>query len=50
MSLWDGWGQRHAVTVCQVDRCLVLENKTLERHGYEACVLGIGGRLERPRA
>ncbi|OEH80696.1 ribosomal protein [Cyclospora cayetanensis] len=44
MSLWDGWGEQHAVTVCQVDRCVVLEQKTLSTHGYEACVLGLGYR------
>ncbi|CBZ53285.1 putative ribosomal protein L3p [Neospora caninum Liverpool] len=42
MSLWDGWGERHAVTVCQVDRCVVMEQRTLDKDGYEACVMGIG--------
>ncbi|KAL8442636.1 hypothetical protein Emed_007234 [Eimeria media] len=42
MSLWDSWGERHPVTVCQIDRCLVLQQKTLATHGYEACVLGLG--------
>lgn len=42
MSLWDSWGERHAVTVCQIDRCIVLQQKTLSSHGYEACVLGLG--------
>ncbi|CDJ42158.1 ribosomal protein L3p, putative [Eimeria tenella] len=44
MSLWDSWGERHAVTVCQIDRCIVLQQKTLSSHGYEACVLGLGYR------
>ncbi|KAL8272042.1 hypothetical protein Esti_004029 [Eimeria stiedai] len=44
MSLWDSWGERHPVTVCQIDRCLVLQQKTLATHGYEACVLGLGYR------
>lgn len=44
MSLWDSWGERHPVTVCEVDRCLVLQQKTLATHGYEACVLGVGYR------
>ncbi|EPR64181.1 putative 50S ribosomal protein L3 [Toxoplasma gondii GAB2-2007-GAL-DOM2] len=42
MSLWDGWGERHAVTVCQVDRCVVMDQRTLDKDGYEACVMGIG--------
>ncbi|PHJ21186.1 50s ribosomal protein l3 [Cystoisospora suis] len=42
MSLWDGWGARHPVTVCQLDRCMVMEQRTLDKDGYEACVMGIG--------
>ncbi|CCF72724.1 large subunit ribosomal protein L3 [Babesia microti strain RI] len=42
MSLWDDWGERHAVTVCQIDRCVVLERRTIATHGYEAVQLGIG--------
>ncbi|UKK02905.2 50S ribosomal protein L3 [Theileria orientalis] len=42
MSLWDDWGVRHAVTVCHVDRCVVLERRTIEKHGYEALQLGLG--------
>lgn len=45
MSLWDSWGERHAVTVCQLDRCVVLQQKTLAKDGYEACVLGIGALI-----
>ncbi|KAK2196425.1 bifunctional Ribosomal protein L3 [Babesia duncani] len=42
MSLWDDWGVRHPVTVCQVDRCVVLEKKTISKHGYEAVQMGLG--------
>ncbi|AFZ81575.1 50S ribosomal protein L3, putative [Theileria equi strain WA] len=42
MSLWDDWGERHAVTVCHVDRCVVIERKTIPKHGYEALQLGLG--------
>lgn len=44
MSLWDEWGQRHMVTVCQLDRLHVLQQKTLSKHGYEALQLGLGYR------
>lgn len=44
MSLWDDWGERHMVTVCHVDRCVVLEKRTIASHGYEAVQLGLGYR------
>ncbi|GFE53429.1 50S ribosomal [Babesia ovis] len=44
MSLWDDWGERHMVTVCHVDRCVVLEKRTIAEHGYEAVQLGLGYR------
>ncbi|KAF8820561.1 putative 50S ribosomal protein L3 [Cardiosporidium cionae] len=44
MAVWNEWGERIVVTVCQVDRCSVLEVKSLPTHGYESLVLGIGYR------
>merc|ERR1711904_730410 len=29
MSLWDEWGERHMVTVCQADRLRVVRKKTI---------------------
>eukprot|EP00921_Rhytidocystis_pertsovi_P015801 GHVQ01025050.1.p1 GENE.GHVQ01025050.1~~GHVQ01025050.1.p1 ORF type:complete len:280 (-),score=10.21 GHVQ01025050.1:321-1160(-) len=42
MHIWDEWGERHPCTVCQVDRCIVLEQRTLADHGYESLQLGLG--------
>lgn len=44
MSVWDEWGQRHMVTVCQLDRLAVIQALTLQRNGYEAVQLGLGYR------
>lgn len=44
MSLWDDWGVRHMITVCQLDRLQVLDQCTLQRNGYEALKLGLGYR------
>eukprot|EP00931_Biecheleriopsis_adriatica_P100874 TRINITY_DN76116_c0_g1_i1.p1 TRINITY_DN76116_c0_g1~~TRINITY_DN76116_c0_g1_i1.p1 ORF type:complete len:354 (-),score=61.52 TRINITY_DN76116_c0_g1_i1:64-1092(-) len=44
MSLWDEWGVKHMVTVCQLDRLHVLSAMTLQRNGYEALQLGLGYR------
>eukprot|EP00434_Breviolum_minutum_P022791 symbB.v1.2.020107.t1/scaffold1674.1/size106401/2 len=44
MSLWDEWGVKHMVTVCQLDRLHVLKPQTLQREGYEALQLGLGYR------
>jgi len=44
MSLWDEWGEKHMVTVCQLDRLVVLQQMTLQKHGYEALQLGLGYR------
>ncbi|KAF8820829.1 putative 50S ribosomal protein L3, partial [Cardiosporidium cionae] len=44
MAVWNEWGERIVVTICQVDRCSVLEVKSIPTHGYEALVLGIGYR------
>jgi len=44
MNLWDEWGERHHITVVKVDRCVVLEQRTLAKHGYEAVQLGLGYR------
>uniref|UniRef100_A0A0G4GVQ4 Large ribosomal subunit protein uL3m n=1 Tax=Chromera velia CCMP2878 TaxID=1169474 RepID=A0A0G4GVQ4_9ALVE len=50
MSLWDEWGERHFVTVCKVDRCVVHGQKTLSEHGYEALRLAAGYRpIERQK-
>jgi len=44
MSLWDEWGEKHMVTVCQLDRLHVLQQLTIQRNGYEALQLGLGYR------
>jgi len=44
MSLWDEWGVKHMVTVCQLDRLHVLQAMTLQKNGYEALQLGLGYR------
>lgn len=44
MSLWDEWGVRHMITVCQLDRLHVLQQMTIQRNGYEALQLGLGYR------
>eukprot|EP00747_Dinoflagellata_sp_TGD_P211739 gnl/TRDRNA2_/TRDRNA2_84930_c0_seq2.p1 gnl/TRDRNA2_/TRDRNA2_84930_c0~~gnl/TRDRNA2_/TRDRNA2_84930_c0_seq2.p1 ORF type:complete len:383 (-),score=42.96 gnl/TRDRNA2_/TRDRNA2_84930_c0_seq2:274-1344(-) len=44
MSLWDEWGEKHMVTVCQLDRLHVLQRMTLQKNGYEALQLGLGYR------
>eukprot|EP00435_Cladocopium_sp_Y103_P036412 s1028_g9.t1 len=44
MSLWDEWGVKHMVTVCQLDRLHVLKAQTLQKEGYEALRLGLGYR------
>lgn len=33
---WDKWGQQIPLTVVQVDRCQVVQQKTPERDGYSA--------------
>ena len=42
LPLWDSWGERHAVTVLQLDECHVVQVKTEETDGYTALQLGIG--------
>lgn len=44
MSIWDEWGEKHMVTVCQLDRLRVLEKKTSQTHGFEALRVGLGYR------
>lgn len=44
MSLWDEWGVKHMVTVCQLDRLHVLTPLTLQKNGYEAVRVGLGYR------
>jgi len=42
ISLFDTWGERHAVTVLQIDSCTVVQVKTHETDGYLALQLGVG--------
>ncbi len=42
LPIWDKWGERHAVTVLQLDDCRVVQVKTTEKHGYNALQLKIG--------
>ena len=42
ISLYDEWGQRVFCTVAMVDRCKVLEQKTLAKDGYQAVRLACG--------
>jgi len=42
LNLWDEWGEAHPITVCHIDRCKVLQKKTIQRNGYEAVQLGLG--------
>jgi large subunit ribosomal protein L3 len=42
LSVWDRWGERHAVTVLQLDQCQVVSVKTVETNGYTALQLGVG--------
>uniref|UniRef100_A0A7S2LYR3 Large ribosomal subunit protein uL3m n=1 Tax=Zooxanthella nutricula TaxID=1333877 RepID=A0A7S2LYR3_9DINO len=44
MSLWDDWGEKHMVTVCQLDRLRVVQQMTLQKNGYEALQMGLGYR------
>jgi large subunit ribosomal protein L3 len=44
MSLWDEWGQRSMITVCQLDRLHVLQRRSLQKDGYEALQVGLGYR------
>lgn len=44
MSLWDEWGEKHMVTVCQLDRLHVMKSMTIQKDGYEAVMLGLGYR------
>jgi len=44
MSLWDEWGEKRMITVCQLDRLAVLEAMTIQKNGYEALRLGLGYR------
>jgi len=41
-SLWDEWGEAHPITVCLIDRCRILQRKTIQRNGYEAVQMGMG--------
>ena len=41
-SEWDKWGVHYPLTVLQVDRCHVVQVKTLETDGYYALQLGVG--------
>lgn len=52
LPIWDKWGERHAVTVLQLDDCRVVQVKNMEREGYVAMQLGVGeakiNRVKRP--
>ena len=42
LPIWDKWGERHAVTVLQLDECEVVQVKREETDGYTALQLGVG--------
>ena len=42
LPIWDKWGERHAVTVLQLDACKVVQVKSLESNGYTAVQLSVG--------
>ena len=42
LGIGDEWGQRVFCTVAMVDRCKVLEQKTLAKDGYQAVRLACG--------
>jgi len=42
LAIWDAWGERHAVTVLQLDNCVVVQAKLPETDGYCALQLGVG--------
>ena len=42
LSIYDKWGERHAVTALQLDNCQVVQVKTKDTEGYFALQLGVG--------
>lgn len=42
LAIWDKWGQRHAVSILQLDDCRIVQVKTEETDGYCAMQLGVG--------
>ena len=42
LPIWDKWGERHAVTVLQLDECDVVQVKREDTDGYVAMQLGVG--------
>lgn len=42
LAIWDKYGERHPVTVLQVDNCRVINVKRDDTDGYTALQLGIG--------
>lgn len=42
LAIFDQWGERHAVTVLQLDNCQVVQVKKPETDGYLALQLGVG--------
>lgn len=44
MSLWDEWGERHPITVCKVDKNIILNQRTIQKDGYTAVQIAAGTR------
>jgi large subunit ribosomal protein L3 len=42
LAIWDRWGERHPITVLQLDNCRVIQVKASETDGYDALQLGVG--------
>jgi large subunit ribosomal protein L3 len=42
LTMYDSWGERHAVTALQLDNCQVVQVKKAETDGYFALQLGVG--------
>ena len=46
-SFFDEEGNRVPVTLLQLDQCSVVDHKNMEKHGYEAVVIGSGVRKDK---
>jgi len=42
LAIFDKWGERHPVSIIQIDDCQVVQKKTEESEGYTALQLGVG--------